>query len=419
MREPRFHEVEGRSLAYWGLAALLAAIVAAGLTAAYFMEHIGHIITGMTNQIVWGVPHVVAVFLIVSASGVLNVASIASVFGKAPYKLLARLSALLAIALLIGGLSILVLDLGHPDRLIVAMTHYNFTSIFAWNIFLYLGFIAVSAAYLLVMMERRLNSYSRPVGMVAFLWRLVLTTGTGSIFGFLVSREAYDEAILAPLFVAMSFSFGLAIFIIVLMAAYRWTQRPLGGAILERLRNLLGVFAAGVLYFLLVYHVTKLYEAKHRGFEYFILGTGGIYTLLFWIGAIFLGGMVPIFLFYLARYRHSRAAIGAGALAIILGGLALIYDTIIGAQAYPLTIFPGMQVSSSFYDGVVNAYTPSLPECALGLGGVALTLLIVVSAVRLFRILPENLADIAFDLDPHEIGATPNRGALWAPADGR
>jgi Ni/Fe-hydrogenase subunit HybB-like protein len=112
------------------------------------MEHHGHYVTGMNNQVVWGMPHVFAVFLIVAASGALNVASISSVFGKAAYKPLAPLSGLLAIALLAGGLAVLVLDLGRPDRLIVAMTYYNFKSIFAWNIFLYTGFMAVVVVYL-------------------------------------------------------------------------------------------------------------------------------------------------------------------------------------------------------------------------------------------------------------------------------
>lgn len=399
MKQVHFREVEGHGIAYWGLAALLAAMVAAGLAAAYFMEDIGHIMTGMTNQIVWGMPHVFAVFLIVAASGTLNVASIASLFGKVAYKPLSRLSGLLAIALLAGGLTILVLDLGRPDRLVVAMTHYNSMSSFAWNIFLYTGFIAVTAVYLWVMMERRLNGYARAVGTVAFLWRLILTTGTGSIFGFLVAREAYDEAVMAPMFIAMSFSFGLAIFILVLMAAYRWTQRPLGDAILVRLKNLLGVFAAGVLYFLLAYHLTKLYEAKHRGVEYFLLVDGGVYTVLFWFGAVFLAGILPLALFYLPRYKRSRAAIGAGAFSIVLGGLSLVYGIIIGGQAYPLSVFPGMQVSSSFHDGVVDLYTPSLPECALALGGTAFAFLIVLVAVKLLRFLPESLADTA--VDPH------------------
>ena len=59
---------------------------------------------GMSNQIVWGMPHVFAVFLIVAASGALNVASFSSVFNRLAYKPYARLSGLLAIALLAGGL---------------------------------------------------------------------------------------------------------------------------------------------------------------------------------------------------------------------------------------------------------------------------------------------------------------------------
>ncbi len=118
-----YTETEGRSAAYLGLVGVLAALTLGALWAARYMEHQGHYVTGMSNQVVWGTPHVFAVFLIVAASGALNVASVASVFGRAMYKPLARLSALLAIALLIGGLGVLLLDLGRPDRLIVAMTH--------------------------------------------------------------------------------------------------------------------------------------------------------------------------------------------------------------------------------------------------------------------------------------------------------
>ena len=125
------------------------------------MEHNGHWVTGMNNEVVWGLPHVFAVFLIVAASGALNVASISSVFSKSAYKPLARLSGLLALALLAGGLAVLVLDLGRPDRLIVAMTYYNFKSIFAWNIYLYTGFFVIVIIYLWMMMERKMNGFTQ------------------------------------------------------------------------------------------------------------------------------------------------------------------------------------------------------------------------------------------------------------------
>jgi Ni/Fe-hydrogenase subunit HybB-like protein len=394
----QFTEIDGGPR-FYSLLGFIGLFVLAGLVAAFYMEHNGHYVTGMTNQIVWGTPHVFAVFLIVAASGALNVASISSVFGKVPYKPLSRLSGLLAIALLVGGLAVLVLDLGRPDRLIVAMTKYNFKSIFAWNIFLYTGFMAIVGVYLWMMMERRMNRFTKISGLFAFIWRLILTTGTGSIFGFLVARQAYDSAVMAPMFVIMSFSFGLAIFILVLMAAYKWSDRPLGDAILYRLKNLLGVFIASVLYFVMVYHLTNLYITENHGIERFILLDGGIYTQLFWIVQVLIGSLLPMALLYLPSTGKSRGWIGIACALVILGGLAQMYIIIIGGQAYPLEIFPGKEVSSSFFDGIVNSYSPSLPEVVLGIGGVAIALAAVVVGIRVLRFLPASLADEL--VDPH------------------
>jgi len=397
MKPIDYREIDG-GLPFYSLVAAIGVFVLAALGAAFYMEHNGHWVTGMSNQIVWGTPHVFAVFLIVAASGALNVASISSVFGKSMYKPLARLSGLLAITLLVGGLAVLVLDLGHPDRLIVAMTYYNFKSIFAWNIILYTGFMAVVAIYLWMMMERKMNRFTKVAGIAAFLWRLILTTGTGSIFGFLVARQAYDAAIMAPMFIIMSFSFGLAIFILVLMGLYRWSQRPLGDTVLMRLKNLLGVFIAAVLYFVTAYHLTNLYGTENLGVERFILLDGGIYTQLFWIVQIGIGSLLPLLLIY-GPTGKSRLWIGIACLLTIVGGLAQIYVIIIGGQAYPMELFPGKEVTSSFFDGIVAEYSPSLPEFILGIGGVALALAATVVGTRVLRFLPESLADD--QVDPH------------------
>ena len=398
-----YREIDG-GLRFYALLGFIGLFVLAGLGAAYYMEHNGHWVTGMTNQVVWGTPHVFAVFLIVAASGALNVASISSVFGKTPYKPLARMSGLLAITLLVGGLAVLVLDLGRPDRLIVAMTYYNFKSIFAWNIFLYIGFMIIVAIYLWMMMERKMNDFTKPAGFFAFVWRLILTTGTGSIFGFLVARQGYDAAVMAPMFIIMSFAFGMAIFILVLMAACKWSDRPLGDAILMKLKNLLGVFIGAVLYFVLIYHLTNLYITEHHGFERFVLLDGGVYTSLFWIVQIGLGSLLPLALLYLPATGKSRTWISVASLLVIIGGLAQMYVIIIGGQAYPMEMFPGKEVTSTFFDGVVASYSPSLPEIILGIGGIGLALAATVVGVRVLRFLPTSLADEV--VDPHHSTAS-------------
>jgi Ni/Fe-hydrogenase subunit HybB-like protein len=393
MKKIQYTSIEGNSLAYYGLLAGFGLLILIGLLAAFYMEHNGHYVTGMTNQIVWGTPHVFAVFLIVAASGALNVASIASVFRKENYEPMARLSGLLAICLLAGGLVVLLLDLGRPDRLIVAMTYYNFKSIFAWNIILYTGFFGIVGVYIWFMMDHGMYKFKKYAGFAAFIWRLILTTGTGSIFGFLVARSAYDSAVMAPMFIVMSFSFGLAIFILVLMAAYNWSGRDLGDNVLNTLRNLLGVFVAGVLFFVLFYHLTNLYITKTHGVEKFLLVEGGVYTSLFWFGQILLGSLAPLALIYAPALKNSRKTLALVCALIILGGLAQMYTIIIGGQAFPLEIFPGYEVSSSFFDGVVNAYTPSLPEVLLGLSGVAVAMALLTFMIKVLRFLPSSLAD--------------------------
>ncbi len=392
MKKLHFLEVEGNTKGFYIFLGLFGLISLIGMLAAYYMEHNGHWVTGMSNQIIWGTPHVFAIFLIVAASGALNVASISSVFAKTAYKPLARLSGMLSMALLAGGLVVLLLDLGRPDRLIVAMTQFNFVSIFTWNIFLYTGFMAIVAIYLWTMMDRPYNNFTKKAGMTAFIWRLILTTGTGSIFGFLIAREAYDTALLAPMFIIMSFSFGLAVFMLVLMASYKYTQRDLGDYIVNRLKNLLGVFVAAVLFFVIIYHVTNLYSADHRDITLFILTDGGVYTFLFWVIQIALGAILPLILIY-GPTGNNRTMIGLASVLIILGGMAQLYVIIIGGQAYPMYLFPGMVESSSFYDGIVASYVPSLPEFLLGMGGVGVTLLLLTVAVAALKFLPASLAD--------------------------
>lgn len=381
---------------YWKLLATLATVVAVGGLSALYMEHEGHWVTGMSNLVVWGMPHVFAVFLIVAASGALNIASIGSVFGKSMYKPLARLSGLLAITLLVGGLLVLVLDLGRPDRLLVALLNNNFKSIFAWNIYLYSGFVAIVAVYLFTMLERQAYALSRPMGILAFTWRLILTTGTGSIFGFVVSRLAYDSAVLAPMFIAMSFAYGLAIYLLVLMVTFDKDGRVLGDKIITRLKNLLALFIVGVLFFTAVYHLTKLYGTKYQGFEAYVLMRGGVYTMMFWIGHVLIGAILPLLVMYHPALRQSRTWLAVACGMVVVGGLATMYWIIIGGQSYALDLFPGMTVLDEGYGAEVAQiarYRPTLPEFLLGLGGVGVALLATAIGIRMLKFLPESLAD--------------------------
>jgi molybdopterin-containing oxidoreductase family membrane subunit len=379
-----------RSPLYYILLALGALVVSVGLYAVQQMEHHGHVITGMNNQIVWGMPHVFAIFLIVAASGVLNIAAIGSVFGQAVYKPRAPLAGMLSIAMLAGGLFVLMLDLGRPDRVIVAATNFNPTSVFAWNLPLYSGLFTLVALYIWTLLEKRMNCWIKPVGLAVFTWRILLTTGTGLIFAFLVARQSYGSAILPPMFIVMSFGWGMSVFFVVQSAIYKWNDRIQDPVILNRMKNLLGIFVLATLFLVAIYHLTNLYFSKQTEFEHFILRDGGIYPWLFWAGYVVLGSLIPLLLIFHPSLGKVGSVVAASML-VIMGSFALLYVFIIGGQSFPLSIFPGYEVSSSFGDGAITPYQPSVWEVMLGMGGVGVAFMITAIGIRVLDFVPREL----------------------------
>ena len=388
MSDYTLNKLKAPRLLYWGIFLFLGFLIVVGLAASSYMEHEGHYVTGMNNQIVWGLPHIFAVTLIVIASGVLNIASMSSAFNKKLYKPLAPLSALFAIAFLIAGLIILVLDLGRPDRLIVAMTTYNFKSIFAWNIFLYSGFFVILAVYIWSMLDFNINRFSSLVGKIAFGWRIILTTGTGSIFGFLVAREAYSTAVLAPLFIVMSLLYGTAVFYLLLRVISRLQSIDIPEEITKNIRRLMIIFLLANIYFLILYHITNLYISKQIAVESFILLNGGGYTTMFWLGQVGLGLIIPLF-YEMTNDEGRSFGLTITSIMVLIGGFFAVAVIIIGGQAFPLNIFPDhIILESSFYDSVIHSYTPSIFEFGLGIGGTSFALIIILILITNLKFIP-------------------------------
>jgi Ni/Fe-hydrogenase subunit HybB-like protein len=136
-----------------------------------------------------------------------------------------------------------------------------------------------------------------------------------------------------------------------------------------------------------------MYVAKQWDFERFILLEGGVYTKLFWIGQILIGGIIPLILLFMPRSQETQRICFCfmAPLLVIIGGLAQMYVTIIGGQAFPLTLFPGFIESSSFYDGNgIHAYAPSIWEAMLGFGGIAIAFMATIIAVHALKFMPQD-----------------------------
>ena len=204
------------------------------------------------------------------------------------------------------------------------------------------------------------------------------------------------------MFIIMSFAYGLAVFMVVQAVMYQSKALTLDAAVLRRLKNLLAVFVGAVLYFTFVYHLTNLYFAKQYDFERFILLDGGIYTTLFWFGQIIVGSLIPLAILFHPQLSARSGMVTTASLLIVLGGFSQLYVLIIGGQAFPLNLFPGMEATSSFFDGrMPHPYSPSLPEFLLGLGGVGVALLITALAARVLKFFPQDDSSLLSKQDSH------------------
>jgi molybdopterin-containing oxidoreductase family membrane subunit len=101
---------------------------------------------------------------------------------------------------------------------------------------------------------------------------------------------------------------------------------------------------------------------------------------------VLVGSVAPMVLAW--RSSATARSLQAAAVLTLVGAFAFLYVFIIGGQAFPLDIFPGYEVTSSYRDGAVATYAPSLPEVLLGLAGVAAAFVITLVGVQVLSILP-------------------------------
>jgi len=369
-------------------------LVLLGIWAALRIESEGHILTGMNNSVPWGFSLVLATFLLVAASGALNVASLSSVFGKQDYRPLASFSCLLALALPAGGLFTLMLDLGRPEQVFLALTRFNPTSVFSLNLVVYAVFFVLVGLYWLCACFAP-QCGTRVLGFASFLWRLVMTTGSGCVFAVLAGRSAMHSALLPPLFIALSFSLGLAIYILALYKAQFAAQRPFSAACTDelagRMRTLLAVLVSVTLYMVLALHLLGWNSPGLRDFERFVLCTDAVFSALLWWGFGLLGTAIPLALLLLPQLRSCACGLFAAAVGVALGSLALMYVLVIAPQAYPVELFPGKIATDAFY-GEAASYCATALEWLVGLCGFGLAGVIVLLGIRIAPVLPGSVA---------------------------
>jgi Ni/Fe-hydrogenase subunit HybB-like protein len=381
-----FQRIDGKSRGFYLASLALAVLVAAGVGATFLMNARGLYLSGMTQRMPWGMQIVLAILYVGLSAGSLVVSSLYGLFGRKEYQPFARIAAFLAMLLLVGALLSIVTDQGRIERVFTKpFSHLNPLSMLSINPFLYGSYLAICTAYLVAMLIENAR-WTKRLAVLAVLWAILVHSGTGAIFGF-VPRELYRSPLLPPSFVAAALSSGTALMILVLLALFRLTKRALDAALVLWVGRLLGIFVVAAGYFVFVENAYRLYVHESRAAERFFLWGGG-HSLLFWLGLVLLGTLVPIAILFSRRLASSVRWVAVAAALVVGGVFCERYLIVIPGLSRPPELVPGWRIVESVAEEGAVRYAISRYEILQAVGVAALISLLFLWGLKLLKLLP-------------------------------
>lgn len=223
---------------YYAWMGALTALALIGLNA-YCKQFVhGLIVTGMSDQVSWGVYIANFTFLVgVAAAAVMMVIPV-YIYRNEELHDLVIFGELLAVAAIIMCLLFVTVDLGRPDRfwhLIPGIGQFNFpASMLSWDVIVLNGYLLLNVyicGYLLYCRYQKKSPskwFYIPFVFIAIVWAVSIHTVTAFLYVGLGGRPFWNSSIVGPRFLASAFTAGPALIILAMQVVRRVTASSAG-----------------------------------------------------------------------------------------------------------------------------------------------------------------------------------------------
>ncbi len=280
---------------YLGWLGFLMALMALGAFGYYRQVIHGLGVTGMTDQVSWGLYIANFTFFVGVAAAAVMMVIPGYLYHNKEVKGGVLLGEMVAIGAIMMCLLFVVADMGRPDRMwhmIPPFGKFNFpVSMLAWDVLVLNGYLLLNLhvpGYLLYKKYKGEQPSKRiylPFVYLSIIWAISIHTVTAFLYTGLAGRPYWNAAILAPRFIASAFCAGPAFIILVLEIIKGWTRYPMGNRIISFLRMV--VLISGLInVFLLISELfTEFYadSAHVASARYLFFGLHGHNALVPWI----------------------------------------------------------------------------------------------------------------------------------------
>lgn len=315
---------------------VLAIAVLAGLYTTYMVLTTGHVLYSANDVVVWTLPLAVYAFFGLTSAGLALLASIPLVFKIQRYEPTAKRATLLAIAALLAAFVSMFLELGSPWNLLNFLISPNPSSTLWWLGILYAFYLVFLVAMLWSM---RAGKSSRGLSVPVFVFAILIPSTLGATFGLTEARPIYFGEFLPVYFPATALLTGLAVFILVSLAFYRFARSGLSEAqatLYNELAKILGV-VIGITLLLFVWRsIVGLYAAAPEYEAFKRLVSSWPYHVQLWLGLV-----VPLILMAMSTIRQTTAGKVAASVLVLLGvfvGLVVLVESGLVAPIGPFAV---------------------------------------------------------------------------------
>jgi molybdopterin-containing oxidoreductase family membrane subunit len=269
----------------------------------------GLAVTGMSDQVSWGVYIANFTFLVGMAAAAVMMVIPAYLYDNKDLKDVVLLGELLAIACIIMCIAFVTVDVGRPDRLwhmLPGIGKFHFPqSMLAWDVIALSGYLLLNAhicgynVYCRYLGYTPKARYYIPFIFISIVWAISIHTVTAFLYNGLGGRPFWNSAIVAPRFLASAFAAGPGFLILTLQLIRKYANFPVKDGAIDTLRKIITI-AMIINLFLLGCEVFKEFytdSAHLASARYLFLGLHGYSGLVPWIwSAIFLNVSATVIL---------------------------------------------------------------------------------------------------------------------------
>ena len=361
----------------------LLTLIAIGLFAYSFQVREGLIATNLRDQVSWGFYVGNFTFLVGIAAAAVMLVIPAYVYNWGPIKEVAILGELLAVSAIIMCLLFILVDMGRPERFLHIAPFLgspNFPrSILTWDALVLNIYLAVNLAVVIHILYKGFygKPYNKKIVIPLVLFSIPMAVSIHTVTAFLYSgfaaRPYWNNAILAPRFIASAFCSGPAVLLVLFQVLRKRTGLPIKDEAIQKVAELMAYTMFLNLFLLGAELFTEYYSATEELLytQYFWSGIGTHKALVPYAWGGLAASITAFFIFLVPKWRRNMVLLNIGA--------GLIYFSVYIEKGMGLVI-PGMTPDTL---GEIYEYRPSLEEWAVTAGIYGIGFLVFTFLVKL------------------------------------